>query len=562
MAASTPAALLPALRTLATLQRDALTSLAAYAAATAALSVVIPLALQALITLVTGGVGGASAVSVGALVVAATVLVGLVQLAQLRASEHMEYHVIAQGTHAFGRTLARADVARLAPNAWPEQMNRVFDLIALPKMVSKLAIDGAGLLLQIVAGSALLVLYHPTFLVTSLAIVMLLAAWLAVSSPQAFRTSLDSSVAKYALAQHLESLAQHVTLLRHGGADRWALGATDTATADYLVTREARYRALRRQAIGLSAIMVLATAAMLLLGATLLLKGQLTLGQFVAAEFVIVSLIAGVKKLLSVLENVYDATAAFAKVAGVLELPAVELAEVRPQPLPGGHAARLLHLGARYPGAEAPALQDVTLTLRRGEHVAVTGADDSGRHSLLRVLAGLLPHDRGTLEILGHHVLGHDRPEGVAAVFAEDGLVPGTLETNLLLGRSLAPDDRERAAGLLGLDAAVAALPAGWQTPVTAALTHRMQHVLVLARALAGNPQLLLLDDAVLHGLSAEARQALFITLRREWPGLTVVCISDTPEVLERVDRVVRMADRRVATPPGEPLVGAEVSHG
>ncbi len=191
-----------------------------------------------------------------------------------------------------------------------------------------------------------------------------------------------------------------------------------------------------------------------------------------------------------------------------------------------------------------PALTGLSLTVARGEFVALIGANGTGKSTLLRLTAGLLRPDGGSVRIDGRPVDGPD--ERVGFVFQEPRLLPwrSTLD-NVAFPLELAgwAEDRRRArAGeLLGL----VGLP-GVDELRPHELSGGMRQRAAIARALATEPALLLLDEPF-SALDALTRERFDLALESGWrrPGMSVVVVTHSiPEAVVLADRIVVLAGR------------------
>ena len=228
----------------------------------------------------------------------------------------------------------------------------------------------------------------------------------------------------------------------------------------------------------------------------------------------------------------------------------IALPVIQPQPEPAGlpdrsHEAPVLAvhgLVKRYARGAAPAVSDVSFSVRRGEIMAVVGESGCGKSTLLRLVAGLEVPDAGRVEIGGLEVAGADRwvpPErrGVGMVFQDYALFPHmTVEGNVRYGLRDVPR-RERAArvaemlelvGLAGLDARYPHQLSGGQ-----------QQRVALARALAGAPSVLLLDEPF-----SNLDTALKRTLREEMRAVLERAGITTLLVVHDAEDVMMLADR------------------
>ena len=191
------------------------------------------------------------------------------------------------------------------------------------------------------------------------------------------------------------------------------------------------------------------------------------------------------------------------------------------------------------------AFTEVTFSVREGEFVAIVGPSGCGKTSLLNVIAGLLPFEEGSVQINGARVSGPgvDR----AVVFQHPSLLPWrTVSGNVRYGmemqrrfdRATMRDRTERFVGLVGLD--------GFQRRYPSELSGGMQQRVNLARALAADPAVLLMDEPF-AALDAQTRELMQAELLKIWTEArkTVLFIThQINEALYLADRVVVLSAR------------------
>ncbi|MFD5750304.1 ABC transporter ATP-binding protein [Streptomyces sp. NPDC127033] len=190
------------------------------------------------------------------------------------------------------------------------------------------------------------------------------------------------------------------------------------------------------------------------------------------------------------------------------------------------------------------ALSDVTFTVRRGEFVSVVGPSGCGKTTLLKILAGIVPGNRGTVRVAGHEVAG-PLPE-VGMVFQAATLLPWrTVLQNVMVPVEVRKLDarvyRERAEGLLtmaGLD--------GFEEKYPHELSGGMQQRTGICRALVHDPAVLLMDEpfGALDALTRDHMNVELLRIRRE-SGQTIVFVTHSiPEAVFLSDRVVVLSPR------------------
>jgi ATP-binding cassette subfamily C protein CydD len=235
-----------------------------------------------------------------------------------------------------------------------------------------------------------------------------------------------------------------------------------------------------------------------------------------------------------------EASAAADLVNGLLDVAATAQATRRPADAPRG--VHLRGVGITFPRRERPALDDVTLTARPGQVLALTGASGAGKSTLLAVAAGLLAPDRGS----STHQVGEVRqpadPRAVSWIGQPCYLLPGTVRENLLLARPWADDAAlDTAFATLGFAGLRAALPHGLDTVVGergSGLSSGQVQQLVFVRALLRDAPVLCLDEPTAH-LDRDAQERVLAAVRTLARERTVLLATHSPELLKIADTVV-----------------------
>ncbi|MCX4239320.1 ATP-binding cassette domain-containing protein [Paraliomyxa miuraensis] len=518
-------------RALLALDRNDIGVVLVYALAIGALTLATPAAVQALVNNVAFGTTLQPVV-----VLTLLLAVGLGFSAFLRAFQAVVVEVVQQ--RLFVRVLT--DLARrlpaVEPSAWThrdgrELANRFFDVVTVQKAVATLLVDGLGVLLQTVIGFALLAFYHPLLLAFDLLLAVVLVVVIAVLGRGAVRSAIAESTAKYEAAAWVETLAGRPLLFKTGHGPALAAQRADDLAHRYLDARRRHFRRLLAQTVGGLAIQVIASTALLGLGGALVLGGQLTLGELVAAELVVSALGMAFGKIGKSLEKVYDLVAAATKLGALVDLP---LERIDGEPLRGEGPARLRVVEG--------ATDRETLELGPGQCVGLVGGEAAER--IIEAAAGLRPLSQGFVELDGvdlRHV-SLDSLRGAVALVRNGQLLPGTVLDNLRLGRpDLELDAAQELLRRVGLASAVSRLPGGLEEPVGLGdhpLDEPQRRRLAVARALAEQPRLLVLDG-VLDGIVGEGDPLLDLLSSPAGLGPTVLVRSRDPAVLARCDRVV-----------------------
>jgi ABC-type bacteriocin/lantibiotic exporter with double-glycine peptidase domain len=506
---------------------------AVFSVAIGLLSLSVPVATQALVNTVAFGNLLQPMLILSLLVVCVLGVSAVLQLLRFRAVEYLQRRVFVRlASESVNRLLrARADELRLQNG--PEVVNRFLDVVTVQKAGATLLVDGLSVTMQTAMGMALLAVYHPWLLVFD---VFILAALLVVVFPLgsgAVPTAIGESKAKYALVGWLEEIARNVTTFRGEAQTRFAFQRCDALVQEYLGYRSSHFRIVVRQFAGSLALQAAASAALLGVGGMLVIQRQLTLGQLVAAELVVAAVLSGITKFAKHLETFYDLMAALDKL-GVLTGLAVEQSGDEPVP-PGPGAAQLVVRSGSH-----------TLAVAAGEKVGLIGSSGAGKSTLLDTICGYGPPLGGTVELDGCDLRSlrlHELRSQIALVRGVE-IFHGSVLDNVRVGRELSSPDVQKALAKVGIWGAIQQLPDGLASILAtggAPLSTGQQQALMFARAIVGQPRLLLVDEALDLVQDAEDREALTSLLFGASAPWTLILVTSRPELLRRCTRVLRL---------------------
>ena len=438
----------------------------------------------------------------------------------------------------------------------PEAVNRFFDVVTIQKTASAWLLDGISIVLQTFIGMAVLAFYHPFLLGFDVVLLGLIGFIVFGLGRGAVKTAIKESKAKHAVAAWLEELTRHPTAFKLHAGSQFALERADQLAVNWLDTRRSHFRIVIRQILFALGLQALAATALLGLGGWLVSLGELTLGQLVAAELIVMMIVGSFAKLGKHMESFYDLLASVHKVGQLFDL------EVEPHDklfhLREGEPATVRVNGASYSYGGAPGLANCDLKLSAGEVVAVTGPAGSGKSTLIDLLCGLRTPNSGHIELDGID-LRELRPDSLRehlAVARSTEIFHGTIDENVHLNRSnVRAKDVRDALEAVGLLDEILEMPDGLNSVLQtngAPLTQSQALRLMLARAIVGRPRLLLIDGT-LDALPDE-------TLREVLSRLAGDGIPWTLLVATGRDSVIEACDRTVALEGGSPaLAGAEV---
>jgi ABC-type bacteriocin/lantibiotic exporter with double-glycine peptidase domain len=524
-----------------------------YATLSGALSLILPLAVGGIVQLVQGRLFLQPVIVLIAFVVLGTIVAGVLQIGILKVVERIQQRVFARMALEFAFRLPRLRYAASLEANLPEQMNRLFEAIAIQKGVQKLLLDVPTALLTIVFSLVLLTLYSPWFSVFAIGVTAALWFIIRWSGPEGLATSIVESKYKYKAVHWLEEIARAFHAFKYAGDSTLPVERMDDVVTGYLKYRRKHFAVLMKQTIALIGFKTFITAAVLIIGATLVQTNRLLLGQFVAAEVVIVTVLAGVEKLITSLATVYDVLTSVDKSGHVADLPLEARGGLAPIDVPGvGAAIVTKDLRYRYPSARSASVEGITLDIQPGERVAIMGADGSGQSTLLKLLGGLMDDYDGTIRYDGITLRDLDRPAlraRIGQMLSWTDLFDGTIEENVSVGRThITPRDVREALDALALSDDIQQLPQGIQTELTnggRTLGAHLVSKLLVAQGIVGNPRLIVLDD-FFQNLDAASRALIIRLLTDRTRPWTVIAVSHDPQLLAAFDRVLLLDRGRI----------------
>jgi ABC-type bacteriocin/lantibiotic exporter with double-glycine peptidase domain len=523
-----------------------------YGIAVGVLSLAVPIAAQSLVNTAAFGTLLQPVVVLALVVFGMMVLAGGLRGIQVAVAERLQQRLFARMAIDVAHRLARTRQEAWDEHRGTELVNRFLDVMTIQKATALILLDGFAILLQTVIGMTLLALYSPFLLGFDVLLLAGMAFVIFGLGRGAVRTSVEESYRKYEVVAWLEELARVPLAFKGPHGATLALRQADEVTQAYLEARQGHFRVLLRQVLGSLALQAVASALLLGLGGWLVVRQQLTLGQLVAAELVVTPVVSSFAKVGKYLESLYDLLAAVDKVGYLFDLP-LERAGGEPLSGSGARPASLRFQGVTLtpPGPGRPMLEEVTLEVAPGSRVAVMGPHGSGKSMLMSLALGLRMPTRGTVELDGMD-LREARVEEVrsqVALVRGIDLFEGTLLDNIRVGREgLSPQEVREALAAVRLLEEVTALPEGLQTHLSGGhlpLSTGQAQRLMLARALAGRPRLLVLDEA-LDSLDADVRTQVLDTVLAPGAPWTVLLTTHVPELAARCERVLRLKGGRL----------------
>ncbi len=402
--------------------------------------------------------------------------------------------------------------------------NRYFDLVVVQKAVPSLIIGAFTIMLQAAIGLTITSFYHPVFLAFNAVLVSaVLLVWL-LWRRGAISGAVALSHAKHNAARWLESVGGSNGFYKSLRHLDFAMDRSEAMTAGYVATHRRYFRYQFAQTVAFLLIYAFASAGLLLLGGMLILRGQLSLGQLVAAELILSGVFYGISQLGWYLDTFYDLAASSEELSLLFAIP--QEPNVRGDNGPRDGSVKLTDVAldaARY-----------DLALTAGEQL-VTVAEPGAERRLAMLLKRHALPDRGLIRIgggdLGSFDMYHLRSD--VTVLDRSTIVEVTIREYLRLASGEMAEAAMQALATVGLERRLASLPQGLDTPLGSTgypLSVGETMALKLANALLVGPKLLLLGQ--LYDLLPPQRllAALRVLKAR---GTTVLLCTGRPEDVE-----------------------------
>lgn len=524
-----------------------------YAIIIGLIGLVVPLGIQTTVELISGGVFFSSVYILITLVILGVLLSGALQIIQISLVEFLQRRIFTKASLEFAFRIPRIRVESIQKNYAPELVNRFFDIMTIQKGLPKLLIDLSSAVIQIFFGLLLISLYHPFFVFFGIFLVSVLFAIFYTTGPRGLKSSIDESKYKYKVAHWLEELARAIHSFKLAGSTDLPIRKTDYNVNNYLKNRKIHFRVLLTQFSFIVLFKALITGGLLIMGTLLVVDRQITLGQFVASEIVIILILNAVEKIIMYMDVVYDLLTAVDKVAHVTDLPIERVGGFDfPSTHTAGFSVRTKDLKYKYAASGYYALKGIDLDIKAGEMICITGQGNSGKTTLMNILTGIFSDYEGVVTINNYSLrdldLTHMRDQ-VAKNISQEDLFDGTILENITLGKTgTTIHDAIHALELVGLSDTINAFPKGLETHLISSgkgLSKTVIHKLILARCLAKKPKLIVLNDFFTTLSKSDKMELLACITKTERP-CTVIVVSKDPIIMSACDRVIVMQEGKI----------------
>ncbi|CAG4992659.1 hypothetical protein DYBT9275_01007 [Dyadobacter sp. CECT 9275] len=310
-------------------ERSTINYIFIYAILIGLIGLTLPLGTTAVFNLLSNGALYSSTYVLIGVVLIGVIIGGILLIGQLSLVELIEQKIFTKASLEFAYRFPRIKKSELEGENPPELVNRFFDVITIQKGLTKLLVDIVAAGVQIALSAILLSFYHPIFMTFGLLTVLATVVVILLYYKRGVKTSIEESHHKYEVVAYLEEVAGDLDKYR-GMPDklRQVIINTDRITADYLQSRNDHFWVLRKFFASSVIVRTMLMGGLLFLGSYYVVQRQMTLGQFVAAEVIIVQISYAIEKFMTNLDTIFDMVTASEKIAAVTDLE-LEESEVR-----------------------------------------------------------------------------------------------------------------------------------------------------------------------------------------------------------------------------------------
>lgn len=523
-----------------------------YAIFAGLVSLSLPLGIQAIINLIQAGRVSISWIVLVIIVVIGVALVGILSLMQLRITENLQQKIFVRSSFEFAYRLPKIKFEELYNQYPPELANRFFDTISIQKGTSKLLIDFSTAFLQILFGIILLSLYHPFFIFFGVLLLILLYAIFKFSYNSGLASSLKESKYKYKVAGWLQEIARNNFSFRKQENFEYGLDRNNSLVEQYTEYREKHFRIMKRQFTQLIIFKVIITAGLLLIGGYLVLNQKMNIGQFVAAEIIILLVINSVEKIIIGLESLYDVLTSVEKIGQIVDLNIEEPQSKNQDYCFTNITIETENLSFKFPDSADNVLEKINLKIDPSEKIHLDGDNGSGKSTLMRILSGFIQPTFGSFFINDDTYRKIDLAQyrsQIGTILQGETPFEGTILENITFNNPLVShEDIKWAIESVKLGTFIKSLPEGLDTkifPDGRQLSSSNAQKILLARSIINKPKILFYEDP-LDKMDDAATQEIIDFITDPTNKWTLIVASKNEYWKQKCNRKIKMQNGKI----------------
>ena len=534
------------------LDRKDISQIIFYAIFSGLISLSLPLGIQAIINLIQSGRVSISWIVLVIVVVIGVALVGILSLMQLRITENLQQKIFVRSSFEFSYRIPKIKFEDFYNQYPPELANRFFDTLTIQKGTSKLLIDFSTAILQIIFGIILLSFYHPFFIVFGILLLALLYIIFKFSYNSGLSTSLKESKYKYKVASWLQEIARNNFSFKRQEHFDFALNKNNTLVEEYLNYREKHFKIIKRQFSQLIGFKIIITASLLLIGGYLVLNQKMNIGQFVAAEIIILLVINSVEKIILGLESFYDVLTSVEKIGQIVDLSIEETPSKNLDYCFTNIALETENLRFKFPDSPDYVLDKINLKINPSDKIYLEGDNGSGKTTLIKILSGAIKPTSGSFFINDDTYKKIDLIQyrsQIGTISQGETPFEGTILENITFNNPLITDeDVKWAIDSVKLGSFIKSLPNGLETkifPDGRQLSSSNAQKILLARSIVNKPKILFYEEP-LDKMDKEAMKEIIDFITDEKNKWTVIVSSKNDYWKQKCNRKITMQNGKI----------------
>lgn len=505
------------------LERKDILQVLYYAIFAGVISLIIPLGIQAIIMYIQGAEVTTSWILLTIAVTLGVAFVGILRVLQMYLIEDIQQKLFTRSAFEFTYRFPKMRVRELKDQYPPELANRFIDVFTLQKGFQKILLDFPASVLQIVFGFLLLSFYHPFFIAFGFILVILFYVLIKFTLQQATETSIDESTQKYKVLFWIQQVASQFKMLKLIPTS-YELKRMDKLLSKYLSSRQDHFKVVVTQYKLLVVFKVVITLGLLLIGGLFVLNQQMNLGQFVAAEIIIVNMINSVDKIGQTLETIYDMVTGAHKISYVTDKKLDRFYadnQVKPDIFP-----------LRISKFKSEKIEIEDLTIEENEILNLIGKQLQV-NELFHYLSGMKKTTHGKIFLDKQEISSVDirkYQSQISIALNSDRLFEGSIRKNIALDETVDEELILEQLEAFGVLEEIQNLPDTIETRVFSEieiLSDKAARMICLLRVLVKKPKLLLIEDGFVYG--KEEQEALLEFAKRN--NISIVLAS--PSAIE-----------------------------
>ncbi|HOZ52711.1 MAG TPA: ABC transporter ATP-binding protein [Chitinophagaceae bacterium] len=502
----------------------------------------LPLGVQAIIGFVLGGTFSSSLFVLISFVILGVFFAGMVQIQQMKIIERLQQKIFHYYAFAFKKNTITTDLKKSDNLYFPELMNRFLDVTTLQKSFSKVLLDIPLASIQISLGLIIVAIYHPLFLVLIFIMLLIILLLFYITSKKGLESSIKESSAKYEVASWLEEIARVVHVFKLNKNYGLQTQKMDDKISDYINYRTKHFNILLYQFKNLIFLKIVITAVMLIVGTYLLIHQQLNIGQFVAAEIIIITMIASVEKIIVNLDSYYDILTAIDK---------LNITEYQPKEINGnsefidkkyGMQLEFNNVSFQY-DENTSVFSNLNFVIQSGDKVTISGEDGSGKSTLIRIISSIYTPSSGSIlfnDIPMNNYKLDELRQHIGLMFNRLDVFNGSILDNITLGNpKILIQDILHFSKKIGLDKYVNTKEKGYDTEVETIgkrLPRTVVKKILFLRAIVAKLPLIILEEPFSE-MEANIKHQMKEILVNDLKQSTVLVVTSDQDFIQQFDK-------------------------